>query len=185
MVLMGFAIIASYFSFASKRSSIGRITVTTGLAIGIVVLLCQIPTYAQGRPGPGGPGGPRKAGFAVLAWLVPLDLTEGQRVQVKDVMELHRAGTATMGKQLRTLQGALKNAVDTYPLNETLVRNAANVLNAAQTEMVLLRARIRSDVYGILTPEQQRRDQELRSRREALLKQGKDRVRERGRRPKR
>ena len=51
--------------------------------------------------------------------------------------------------------------------------------------MVLLRARIRSDVYGILTPEQQRRDQELRSRREALLKQGKDRGRERGRRPKR
>ena len=180
MVLMGFAIVASYF--ASKRSSIGRIIVTAGLAMGIVVLLCQIPTDAQGRPGP---GGPRKAGFAVLAWLVPLDLTEGQRVQVKDVMELHRAGTATMGKQLRTLQGALKKAVDTYPLNETLVRNAANALNAAQTEMVLLRARIRSDVYGILTPEQQRRDQELRSRREALLKQGKDRGRERGRRPKR
>ena len=180
MVLMGFAIVASYF--ASKRSSIGRVIVTAGLAMGIVVLLCQIPTDAQGRLGP---GGPRKAGFAVLAWLVPLDLTEGQRVQVKDVMQLHRAETATIGKQLPTLQGALKKAVDTYPLNETLVRNAANALNAAQTEMVLLRARIRSDVYGILTPEQQRRDQELRSRREALLKQGKDRGRERGRRPKR
>jgi len=161
MVLMGFAIIASYFSFSSKRSSIGRITVTTGLAIGIVVLLCHVPTDAQGRPGPGGLGGPRNAG---LAWLVPLDLTEGQRVQVQDVMQLHRAGTVTIGKQLRTLQVALKETVDTYPLNETLIRNAANALNAVQTERVLLRARIRNDVYGILTPEQQRREQELRSR---------------------
>ncbi len=183
VLLMGFAIVASYFIFASKRSSIGRITVTAGLAMGIVVLLCQIPTDAQGRPGPGGPGGPRKAGSAVLAWLVPLDLTEGQRVQVKDVMQLHRAGTHTIGKQLRTLQGALKNAVNTYPLNETLVRNAANALNAVQTEMVLLSARMRSDVYGILTPEQQRREQELRSRREALLQQGQGRGRERGRHP--
>ena len=177
MVLMGFAIIGSYFISSSKRSSIGRITVTTGLAIGTVVLLCQIPTYAQGRPGP---GGPRNAG---LAWLVPLDLTEGQRVQVQDVMQLHRAGTVTIGKQLRTLQVALKETVDTYPLNETLVRNAANALNATQTEMVLLRARIRNDVYGILTPEQQRREQELRSRRKALLQKGQGRGRERTRHP--
>ena len=184
--LMGFAIIASYFIFTSKRSSIGRITVTTGLAIGMVFLLCHVPTYAQGQLGPGGPRrGLKRPAVVARALLGRLNLTEEQRVQVQDITKRSGAQTREIGKQLRPLLSALKDAIETYPLNEELVRNAANAVSVSQLEMTMLRARVRSEMYGVLTPEQQQRALKLRNRLETRLKQGRGRpqFRERGRPP--
>ena len=126
--------------------------------------------YAQ-DDGPGwrGPFGHRgRGGFPGLA---QLDLSDAQRQQVRDVMQRYRTQMQEAGQRLREAHDAQRAAVDTVPVNEGLIRSTTQALANVQTDMALLRARIHSDVWSLLTPEQQEKAKQLRSEREARMKQ--------------
>jgi Spy/CpxP family protein refolding chaperone len=117
--------------------------------------------FAQG--GPGGPRGDHHgAGFPGLQ---QLNLTDAQRQQVRD----------ETGRRLRTAHEAQRQAVETVPVNEGLIRSTTQTLAAAETDMAILQARIHSDVWMLLTPEQQAKAKELREQRAAERQQGKER----------
>jgi len=86
-------------------------------------------------------------------------------------MQRYRDELQEAGKRLRAAHDAQREAVETLPVNEGLIRSTTQTLAAAQTDLALLRARIHSDVWAILTPDQQAKARELKAQREARLKQ--------------
>jgi Spy/CpxP family protein refolding chaperone len=105
----------------------------------------------RGKVAPGGPGG-FPIGFPGLAML---DLSDQQREQVRDVMQRHRDEMRQVGDRHRQAFEAQRAAIETYPLNEELVRSTTQALSAVQLDMALLQARVHSGIWSLLTPEQQ------------------------------
>lgn len=118
--------------------------------------------FAQGGPGPRGDR--RGPGFPGLQ---QLNLTDAQREQVRDVMQRYRNEMQETGRRLRAAHEAQQQAVQTVPVNEGLIRSTTQTLAAAETDMALMQSRIHSDVWTLLTPEQQAKAKELRDQRAA------------------
>ena len=145
------------------------------LVVGAAILLVAsvgANVYAQGD-GPGrrgrfGQGGPGRGGFPVLAHL---DLTDAQRDQVREVRQRYENQMRESGTRLRQAHEAQRAAIETMPVNEGLIRSTTQTLANAQTDMALLRARIHSDVWSLLTPEQQEKAKQLKAQRETRSKQ--------------
>jgi protein CpxP len=146
--------------------------VLAGVAALLLVMGLGAGVYAQGdgpgRRGPFGHGGPGRGMFLGLAGL---DMTDAQRDQVRDVGQRHRGEMQEAGKRLREAFEAQRAAIETTPVNEGLIRSTTQTLANAQTDMALLRARIHSEVWALLTPEQQEKARQLKAEREARFKQ--------------
>ena len=161
---------------------IRRFRSTVALTAGAALVVAGLGTAALaqgpggGRGGRGfGPGGLRGSGFP----LAQLELTDAQRQQVRDVRQRHRADMSAVGKRLHEAHAAQRNAVETVPVNEALIRSTSQALSTAQTDMALLQARIHTDVWNLLTPEQQAKARELKAQREARMKERGERRRQR------
>jgi Spy/CpxP family protein refolding chaperone len=114
----------------------------------------------QGRRGGRGFGQGR-GGFP----LAQLELTDAQREQVRTVMQRHREDMRAVGQRLHEAHEAQRTAVETVPVNESLIRSTSQALATAQTDMALVQARVHSDIWGLLTPEQQIKAKELKAAR--------------------
>jgi periplasmic protein CpxP/Spy len=132
-----------------------------------------------GRGGPGGPGG-FGGGMALLR---QLDLTEEQRSQVRQVMESHRDALKAIGDRLQAAHRAENDAVTAAQFDEQLVRTKAADLAAVMADAAVLHAKVHSEVFAVLTPEQQAKAAELKAqfqaRGEQFRQQFRDRVKER------
>lgn len=121
-----------------------------------------------------GPGGTRRGPGGLGRGMFPLgqlELTDAQREQVRQVMQRHGEDRQEVGKRLRTAHEAQREAIETVPVNEALIRSTSQALAAAQTDMALLQARIHSDIWNLLTPDQQAKAKELKANRETRRKQ--------------
>ena len=141
---------------------------------------------AQG-PGPGGPrrggngfgpglgrGGPQ-AGLALRA----LDLTDAQREQVRQLTQQHRQQTRPLVERAHAAEEAQRQAMDAPSFSEQQVRAAAQALAEVQTDLAVQQARLRSDIYALLTPEQQQRLQQMQAEREVREQERRDRMQQR------
>jgi Spy/CpxP family protein refolding chaperone len=147
----------------------------TGLAVAVAALAASFGagTYvvAQNtapqdpgleRRGPGGPGGPgrvggpggRGGGPLAPMFLRRLNLTDAQRDQVKAIVDGAQAETRAVAERARAAHQALNEAVTAETFNEGLVRTRAEAVAAIDAEMAVARARVYSQVFQILTPEQ-------------------------------
>ena len=144
------------------------------LAVGGALLLVAglgAAVFAQDGPGRRGPFGRGGHGKGALLGLQQLDLTDAQREQVREVMQRHRDAMQTAGTQLREAHDAQRAAVETAPVNESLIRSTSQALANATTEMALVRARVHTEVWSLLTPEQQEKAKQLKAERQARMKQ--------------
>ena len=142
--------------------------VMAGAALALVAgLAAGAHAQGDGQGKRGRFGGPGRGfpGFAAL------DLSEAQRGQVRDVMQRHRGEMQEAGKRLHEAHSAQRAAVETVPVNEGLVRSTSQALAEAQTDMALLQARVHSEVWTLLTPEQQQKAKELKAKRETRMKE--------------
>jgi periplasmic protein CpxP/Spy len=134
-------------------------TVLTGAA---VTLTAQLP---QGGPGAGpraghigGPGGP--GGFG-LPGLRQLDLSDTQRDQVRTITQSHRDEMRQVGERVREAQRALDTATESGTVNEADIRSKSTALAAALADAAILRAKVNTEILGVLTAEQQQKLREL------------------------
>jgi protein CpxP len=106
------------------------------------------------RGGPmGGFGGP---GFGLMPPLLNrLGLSDQQREQVKAIADSHRDDAQKLFDQERQAREALQAAITSGTFDEGAVRQQAMALGQVETDVAVLRARIFSEVYQVLTPEQQ------------------------------
>jgi Spy/CpxP family protein refolding chaperone len=151
-----------------------------GMALALVAGL-GVAVHGQGRRGDGpgfghgfGPGD--RGGFPLLR---QLDLTDAQRQQVRDVMQRHSQQLQDAGKKLHEAHVAQRAAVETVPVNESLIRSTSQALANAQTDFALVQARVHADVWGLLTPDQQQKAKELKDQRATRQKERQQRRSER------
>ena len=172
----------------------GAAAVAAVVTTGYVQAQAQDGTATQAqrheRRGPGGPGGPGgrfggpggfgRGGFGgPLAMLRQLDLTEDQRAQVKQVMDSHRAELQAIGEKLRAAHKAQQDAVTAAQFDEQAVRTQAAELATLTADAAVLQAKVHSEVFAVLTPEQQAKAAELKAQLQARAEQFRQQVRER------
>ena len=120
------------------------------------------PGGFAGRRGPGGPGGPGGP-MGVLPGLRALNLTETQREQVRATMESHKAEFEQQRDRQRTAHQALQAAVTSPSFDEAAVRQKAADVAAVEADGAVLHAKVYSEVWALLTPEQQQKAGELKA----------------------
>jgi protein CpxP len=132
---------------------------------------------AQG-PGPGigmVPGGGPRAGLALRA----LDLTEAQREQVRQFTEQHRQQTRALVERAHAARDAQRQAMEAPSFSEQQVRATAQALAEVLTDLAVQQARLRSDVYALLTSQQQQRLQQMQAERETRQNERLERMQQR------
>ncbi len=155
----------------------GVAALTVALGVG---LFAQGPGGPGRRgPGPGGPGGRGPGGpmgmmGGSLLPLPMLNLSDAQRDQVKDVMSRHRPEMEAAAKKLQAARKAQQTAVTAVPFDEGVIRAAADATGAAAADAAVLRARVRSEIWTLLTPEQQTKATALEAQRASGQGQRKD-----------
>ena len=131
--------------------------------------------WGHGRMGRRGPGGPMGA-FGLLRGL---DLTEEQRAQVRQIMQGHRDEFRAVEQRLQAAHRAQQDAVEATPFDENAVRARAADVAAIQADAVVLRAKVHSDVFAVLTPEQQAKAAELKTQREQRMQERRQQMQQR------
>jgi periplasmic protein CpxP/Spy len=143
----------------------------------VLVAALGTPAVLWAQPGPGwggerrggmmgkgpGVGGMRDGGPGAIALpLRQLNLTEQQRAQVRSIMESHQQEFRANGERMREAHRALHQVVTAPTVDESAIRAASSNLAEVMADGAVLRARVHSEVYALLTPEQRQRATELR-----------------------
>ena len=126
--------------------------------------LAQVPNHEGGRGGPGRMGafGP-DAGLPLRA----LNLTDAQKEQIRTLMQQRSEEHQAVASKLREAFDAQRKAADAMPVDEQAIRSTTQALADAQTEMAIQQAKLRADIFALLTPEQQAQAAKLKAEREA------------------
>ena len=114
---------------------------------------------AMGRRGPGGPGGPLDLPLRGLA------LTDTQQEQVRTALDGHKAEFEAIRTRMQAARTALQAAVTADAFNEAAVREKSVDVAAVEADGAVLRAKVHSEVWALLTPEQQQKARELQAQR--------------------
>ena len=83
-----------------------------------------------------------------------LNLTEAQKEQVKAILASEREKTEPLRQRLAENRKNLRKAIEAQPFDEATVRTLAAKQNDTRVELVVSRARARSQIYALLSPEQ-------------------------------
>lgn len=105
-----------------------------------------------GGPGRGGPGGPLGLPGPMLE---RLNLSDAQKDQVKSIADAHRDDMKSIHERTMTAHQALDAAVIADVFDEAAIRSRSMEVAAVDADMAVLQARVRSEVFQVLTPEQQ------------------------------
>lgn len=149
--------------------------IVTGAALGLALVAGAgaAITHAQGPMGPGGfmgrgpggSGGPGRPGgpMGIIPGLRALNLSDTQREQIKAVMDAHKGEFDAQMQKAGPARKALNDAVMSESFNEATVRQKAADLATAEADGAVLRAKVFSEVWALLTPEQQTKARELKA----------------------
>jgi protein CpxP len=149
--------------------------VAVGAILGVALLAgtgaAVVAAREQGPGGPGGmmgrrggPGGPGRPG-GIVSGLRGLDLTAAQREQVTATMDAHKATFDAQRDKLVAAHKALNDAVTAGTFDEATVRQKAADLAVIDADGAVLRAKVHSEVWALLTPEQQTKAKTLQAQR--------------------
>ena len=118
---------------------------------------------AQGGPGGrfggpggrGGPGGPMGALGPLGPIMRQVNLTDAQREQVRSIVESHRDEMQALGERARPAHEALQAAINSGMFDEGTIRARYAEVANVEADVAVAQARVYSEVFQILTPEQQ------------------------------
>ena len=111
------------------------------------------PGPGFGGPPPGGPGMPGMRGGPMMG-LRGLDLTEAQQGQVKSIVDSHQAEFRAVNQKIGEARQAMRALLDADQIDESAIRAKSAEAAAAEADAAILQAKIRQEVFGILTAEQ-------------------------------
>ena len=175
LVLAGVAVITAAIGFATTVQLAARGDQGAGQDPAAQSGRRGFGMMGQGMMGPGGPGmrgGPGGRGGMFGLPMRGLDLTDAQREQVRAIMESHRDQQKAIGDRMQAARKALRAAIEAETADENAIRAAAADIGAIEADAAVLQAKIRGEVFGLLTPEQVKKAKELRSGMENRMKDG-------------
>ena len=157
-----------------RKFTLGAVLVAL-VGSGAAALYAQGPGGRGGAPF-GGPGGPGGRGFAAGFALGQLDLSDAQKQQVRDITQRHRQQTQPLVQRLQQAMEAQRAAIEAIPVNESLVRSASQDLATVQADMAVEQARLHSDIFAVLTAEQQEKAKQLEAQAQARAQERRQRA---------
>jgi len=107
------------------------------------------------------------------------DLTDAQEQQVRDIRMRNRDAMQATAERLRVAEDAQRKAIETLPVDEGQIRAAVQALADVQADVAVQAARLRAEIWGVLTPAQQAQIAKQRETREARMKERQEEMRER------
>jgi periplasmic protein CpxP/Spy len=132
--------------------------------VAVVALLAGGLVYAQGPRG-GRPGGPGARGFGLP--LRELQLTDAQQEQVRQIRSRHQAQMREAMTRLETARRAQQKAVEAVPADEAQITSLTQDMVQAEVDAAIQASRLNSDIWTVLTPDQQSQLKKLREERQA------------------
>jgi len=140
-------------------------------AVAVVTLLAGGLVSAQGPRG-GGPGGPGARGFGLP--LRELQLTDAQKEQVRQIRSRHQAQMREAMTRLETARRTQRKAVETVPADEAQITSLTQDMVQAEVDAAIQTSRLNSEIWTVLTPDQQSQLKTLREQRQARAEQWRD-----------
>ena len=140
------------------------------LVVAALLALAGIAGHAQqGAPPPpphGGPGGHGPGGGDPLFGPMgrELNLTDAQRAQIKQLEDSFRGSTKALSEKMHSLMQAQHEAFMAGNFDEASVRANAQERAAVQVELDVAHAKLMSQIFGVLTPEQKAKLVEMHKR---------------------
>jgi len=108
------------------------------------------PGDPGGRMGPG--GGPMGMPGGLGRGLRALDLSPDQRAQVRTILDGHKAGFQPLRERMRAAREGMRALVEA---------DKAQEVAAVEADLAILGAKVRGEVFAMLTPEQQEKAKAL------------------------
>jgi Spy/CpxP family protein refolding chaperone len=150
-----------------KRNLIIASTLATGLAVAAAA--GAVSAHGRGGFGPGfdGPAGmafdgPGFGGPGHLHGLMrALDLSDEQRDKIFDILHAQSPAARDKMKELRKGRDELHEATTARNYDARKVRELANAQAKTIADLIVMRTETFNKVYGLLTPEQQKKVAEL------------------------
>jgi periplasmic protein CpxP/Spy len=158
-----------------------KVRTMVGLTIGaaVVGIVAVGVSFAQQPAGPASGGmmgrgarmgacGPMMGGrgpmggplMGIRRGLARLGLTDQQKTQIKAIFDGHKTDIQGLAARMKTARQALDAAIWSGA-DETTIRAKAADVAAVQADMAVLRATIHTQVFAVLTPDQQAKANQL------------------------
>jgi Spy/CpxP family protein refolding chaperone len=102
-------------------------------------------------------------------FLKALNLTDAQRQQLRQQLQGDKSANKGLMLNLLNAEKALREAIAKNPNDEATIRSLSATVDNARTELTVQRAKIRSQIVAILTPEQKDKLAQLDQKRESRL----------------
>jgi Spy/CpxP family protein refolding chaperone len=98
-----------------------------------------------------------------------LELTDAQQAQMKDILTKEKPTIRPLFQQLAQGHQQMRQLEQAGPFDEAKVRAVATQQSQAMTELMVQKARIKSELVAVLTPDQKDKLAKLQARREARM----------------
>jgi Spy/CpxP family protein refolding chaperone len=134
--------------------------------LAMMLMMSAALAFAQDGRTKGGADGRRMQGRGHgggEGFLRGLDLSEAQQAQIKQISDRYDESTRGLRDQLRGLRRSSDSTDGAF--NEAAVRQAATARANLEVELEVARARMKSEIHAVLTPEQKA---QLSQQREAM-----------------
>lgn len=141
-----------------------------GIKLAAVTLALMLVASAAVAQSAAGPAGGEEFGFEhhLLNMMTDyLDLTDAQQAQVKQIMAAEKPTIMPLVQQLHQNQQAIRQIEESGTFDEGKVRTLASQQAQTMTELIVEKAKIHSQIFNILTPDQKVKAQKFMARHEA------------------
>lgn len=96
-------------------------------------------------------------------------VTDAQREQIRAILREQRPQLQPLRKQLVQERRALRDVIQTTPVNESAIRTQSARVAQVQADLAVQRARIAERVRAVLTPDQLAKLKDLQAKRDARI----------------
>lgn len=155
--------------------TIRRIAGYTAAVAAVAVVSTTAVQADFGHGHRGGRRGMMARGFGMRG----LDLSDAQREQVKAVMGRHREAFQALAGRRSEARQQLHDAIASETIDERLIRERSAAVSVVEADGAVLKARVRSEVAQILTPEQRDKANAARERMGKRMTDRRNRMKER------
>jgi Spy/CpxP family protein refolding chaperone len=108
-------------------------------------------------------------------------LTDAQQQQIHDIRSRHETQLREAASRVESARAAQRKAVEAIPANEAQITAVTQDLVQAEVEVAIQASRLNTEIWSVLTSEQQAKAKELRAQREARQSDRREQFRERRR----
>jgi len=142
-----------------------KFTRTRVLIIGAAVILAVAAAVAQGMRGRG--GFEHMLGF----YSDYLDLSSAQQDQIKAIWQKEKPTLAPLMQQMKQFHSQINQLDQSGTFDEAKVRALATQQSQTMIELAVQHARIKSEMFQVLTPDQKTKFTQLQAKREQRMQQ--------------